>query len=109
MELLKTLGVAYITISTVCFTLFLIGLIRNLRKVLSDEQNGKKSTDVLSKMRLVYIEQVGNAVYMYDKLTNNFLLQATTKDELWTKAKEQYPNLKLFETTKEADFSKDTE
>jgi hypothetical protein len=46
---------------------------------------------------------------MYDKLTNNFLLQATTKDELWSKAKEQYPNLKLFETTKEADFSKDTE
>jgi hypothetical protein len=109
MELLKTLVLAYITISTVCFTLFLIRLVRNLQKVLSDEQDGKKSTDVLSKMRLVYIEQVGDAVYMYDKLTNNFLLQATTKDELWSKAKEQYPNLKLFETTKEADFSKDTE
>ena len=106
MEILKALGLAYMTISTVCFTLFLIGLIRNLRKELSKEQS-KKSADVLSKMRLVYIEQVGDAVYMYDKLTNNFLLQATTKDELWTKANEQYPNLKFFETTKEADFSKD--
>lgn len=108
MELLKALGVAYITFSTIMFTLFLVRLIRNLRKELSKEQS-KKSADVLSKMRLVYIEQVGDAVYMYDKLTNNFLLQATTKDELWTKANEQYPNLKFFETTKEADFSKDVE
>jgi hypothetical protein len=107
MELLKTLGVAYITISTVCFTLFLIGLIRNIRKALTEDKEVKKGTEVFNKMRLVYIEQVGDAVYMYDKLTNNFLLQATNKDELWTKAKEQYPNLKFFETTKEADFSKD--
>lgn len=107
MEILKALGLAYMTISTICFTLFLIGLIRNLRKVLSNEQDVKKGADVLNKMRLVYVEQVGDAVYMYDKLTNNFLLQATTKDELWIKASEQYPNLKFFETTKEADFSKD--
>jgi hypothetical protein len=107
MEILKALGLAYMTISTICFTLFLIGLIRNLQKVLSNEQDVKKGADVLNKMRLVYVEQVGDAVYMYDKLTNNFLLQATTKDELWTKANEQYPNLKFFETTKEADFSKD--
>jgi hypothetical protein len=109
METLKALGVAYITFSTIMFTLFLIGLIRNLRKVLADQQDVKKGADVLNKMRLVYVEQVGDAVYMYDKLTNNFLLQATTKDELWNKAKEQYPNLKFFETTKEADFSKDVE
>jgi hypothetical protein len=107
MELLKALGIAYMTISTVCFTLFLIGLIRNLRKVFASEQDLKKGADVLSKIRLVYIEQADDAVFMYDKLTNNFLLQATTKDELWTKANEQYPNLKFFETTKEADFSKD--
>ena len=49
MELLKTLVLAYITISTVCFTLFLIRLVSNLQKVLSDEQDGKKGTDVLSK------------------------------------------------------------
>ena len=109
MELLKTLGVAYVTISTICFTLFLIGLFRNLRKVLSSEEQVKKGTNVLSKMRLVYVEQVGDAVYMYDKLTNNFLLQATSKEELWSKAETQFPNLRFFETTKEADFSKDTE
>jgi hypothetical protein len=44
---------------------------------------------------------------MYDKLTNGFMLQAATKEELWTKAETEYPGLKLFETTKEADFSKD--
>lgn len=106
MELLKALGIAYITISTVLFTIFLVGLIRNLKKELVEVQS-KKGSDVLSKMRIVYIEQVGDAVYMYDKLTNNFLLQATSKEELWTKAETQFPNLKFFETTKEADFSKD--
>jgi hypothetical protein len=106
MELLKALGVAYITISTILFTLFLLGLIRNLRKELSKEKS-KNSSDILSKMRLVYIEQVGGAVYMYDKLTNSFMLQAATKEELWTKAETEYPELKLFETTKEADFAKD--
>ena len=106
MELLKTLGVAYITISTVCFTLFLLGLIRNVRKELSKDKS-KNSSGILSKMRLVYIEQVGDAVYMYDKLTNSFMLQAATKEELWTRAETEYPGLKLFETTKEADFAKD--
>jgi hypothetical protein len=105
MEFLKALGIAYVTISTIAFTIFMVRLFRNLREVLSD----KKGTEVLNTMRLVYIEQVGDAVYMYDKLTNNFLLQATTEEELWTKAKEQFPNLKFFETTKEADFSKDTQ
>ena len=105
MGFLKALGLVYVTLSTVMFTIFLVRLIRNLREVLSE----KKGTEVLNTMRLVYIEQVGDAVYMYDKLTNNFLLQATTEEELWTKAKEQFPNLKFFETTKEADFSKDTQ
>ena len=105
MAILNALFTAYITISTVCFTLFLLGLIRNIRTVLDE----KKGTDVLNKMRIVYIEQIGDAVYMYDKLTNNFLLQAPTEAELWTKAETEYPGLKFFTTTKEADFSKDTE
>lgn len=109
MELLKALGIAYITLSTVMFTLFLIRLIRNIQKELSNKDEVKKGAAVLDKMRIVYIEQVGGAVYMYDKLTNSFLLQATTEEELWSKAKEQFPNLKFFETTKEADFSKDIE
>jgi hypothetical protein len=106
MELLKTLGIAYVTISTILFTIFMIRLVLNLRRELSKEKS-KKGSDILSKMRLVYVEQVGDAVYMYDKLTNNFLLQATSKEELWTKAETQFPGLKFFETTKEADFSKD--
>lgn len=105
MEILKALGVAYITISTIAFTIFMVRLIRNLREVLSE----KKGTKVLNTMRLVYIEQVGDAVYMYDVLTNNFLLQATTKDELWAKAKEQYPNLKFLEAVKDVNFSKDSQ
>ena len=106
MELLKALGTAYVTISTVLFTIFMIRLLQNLRRELSKDKS-KNSSGILSKMRLVYIEQVDGAVYMYDKLTNGFMLQAATKEELWTKAETEYPGLKLFETTKEADFSKD--
>lgn len=105
MDIIQALITAYVTVSTICFTLFLLGLIRNIRNVLDE----KKGTDVLNKMRIVYIEQVGGAVYMYDKLTNSFLLQAPTEAELWTKAETQYPGLKFFTTTKEADFSKDEE
>jgi hypothetical protein len=108
MELLKALGIAYVTLSTVMFTLFLIGLIRNIRKELFNNEEAKGRA-VLDKMRIVYIEQVGDAVYMYDKLTNSFLLQASNKEELWAKAETEYPNLKFFETTKEADFSKDVQ
>lgn len=103
MAILNALFTAYVSISTVCFTLFLLGLIRNIRK----EVEVRKGTDVLNKMRIVYVEQIGDAVYMYDKITNNFLLQAPTEAELWTKAEAQYPGLKFFTTTKEADFSKD--
>lgn len=107
MEILHNLVMVYVTIGTICFTLFLIGLIRNIRKELSINKDVKKAKAILSKVRLVYVEQVGSAVYMYDKITNSFLLQATTQDELWAKAKEQFPNLSFFETTKEADLSKD--
>jgi hypothetical protein len=106
MELLKTLGIAYITICTVLFTIFLINLIKNLRKEISKEKS-KRGSDILNKMRLVYVEQVGDAVHMYDTLTDSFMLQATTKEELWILAETAYPGLKFFETTKEVDFSKD--
>ncbi len=107
MELLKALGVAYVTISTVCFTLFLIGLFRNIRKELSGKSAESNSSEILSKMRLVYVEEVCGMYHLYDKINNSFIAQGYTEDEMWTKAEEQYPNLKFFETTKEADFAKD--
>lgn len=97
MEILKAFGIVYITISTVCFTLFLIGIIRSIRKFVAQE---KQSTLVDEKIKFVYIEQVDDVVYMYDKLTDSFLLLAPTRDELWAKAEQQFPNLKLFDATK---------
>lgn len=107
MEILKALGVAYIAFSTILFTIFLLRFIGNIRKELTGKKNNK-DTAILDKIQLVYVEQIDGAVYMYDKMTNNFLLQASTEDELWVKANEQFPKLKFFKTTKEADFSKDT-
>lgn len=103
MELLKALGVAYMTVSTVCFTLFLIGLFRNVRKELSNKETAKEVSKIADRIRLVYVEQVGGAVYMYDKLTNSFLLQATTEEELWAKAEAEFPQIRFFTTTKDED------
>jgi hypothetical protein len=105
MELLKALGVAYITFSTIMFTLFLFGLVRSLRKAFSNKE--KTVSKIADQIRLVYVEQIGGAVYMYDKLTNNFLLQAATEEELWSKAKIEYPQIQFFTTTKDADITED--
>ena len=107
MEILKAFGMVYITISTVCFTLFLIGLVRTLRKAFSAKDSVSNGVKVADRIRLIYVEQVGGAVYMYDKVTDNFLLQAASEEELWTKARAEFPQIQFVTTTKEADFAKD--
>jgi len=104
MEILKALGIAYMTISTVCFTLFLIGLVRTLRKAFSAKDSVSNGVKVADRIRLIYVEQVGGAVYMYDKLTDNFLLQAASEEELWTKAQAEFPQIQFVTTTKDSDI-----
>jgi hypothetical protein len=101
MEILKAFGMVYITISTVCFTLFLIGLVRNVRKALAPKE--ETALKISDRIRLVYLEQVDGAVYMYDKLTDSFVLQADTEEELWAKAQAEFPQIRFFTTTKDAE------
>ena len=104
MEILKALGIAYMTISTVCFTLFLIGLVRSLRKAFAVKDSVSNGIKVADRIRLIYVEQVGDAVYMYDKVTDNFLLQAASEEELWTKAQLEFPQVHFVTTTKDSDI-----
>jgi len=88
MDIIRALITAYVTISTICFTLFLIGLIRNLRKELGVE---KGIETVKKTMKLVYIEQVDGMYHMYDIVTHTFICQAPTEKELWDIAQAKFP------------------
>jgi hypothetical protein len=88
MDIIQALITAYVTISTICFTLFLIGLIRNIRKELSVE---KGIATVKQTMKLVYVEQVNGMYHMYDTLNHTFICQAATEKELWDIAESKFP------------------
>lgn len=92
MQFLHTLLQVYIIISVTFTTFFLIGLIRNLRKVLKKEETVEAFEKVKNQIKLVYLEQVGDAYYLYDKATNNFIAQGVTEDEMWTNAALTFPN-----------------
>ena len=89
MSILFNIFVVYAVICTVATTLFLFGLIKHLRRELS----GKETVEKLkTSIKLVYVERVDDICYMYDGLTHNFITQAATEEEMWTKAKLQFPN-----------------
>lgn len=87
MSILTNILIGYAVICTILTTLFLIGLVKNLRRVL-----GASTTieEIRDHIKLVYTEQVGNAHYLYDH-TNRFITQGNTEEEMWTKAKLLFP------------------
>ena len=98
MNILNALFTAYVTVSTICFTVFLVGLIRNIRK----EIDIVKGVDTVKKtMKLVYVEQVAGMFHMYDIATNSFICQAYTEEELWEIAKNKFPDLKVISLDKD--------
>jgi hypothetical protein len=88
MEILKALFTAYITIGTVFFTMFLFNFVRNVRAELSIRKGSKI---IKSTVQIVYVEQVDNMYYMYDKISRGFICQANSEQELWNIAKAKYP------------------
>lgn len=98
MEILKAIWVLYTTISVIFTTIFLWGLITNVRK----ELQLKEDIDTVKKsIKIVYIEQVGNVYFMYDKITQRFICQAESELEVLKKAESMFPGFKVLTTTKE--------
>lgn len=89
MSILFNILVVYAVICTVATTLFLVGLVKHLRKDLGAKETVEK---IRKSIKLVYVEKVDNICYMYDGLTHNFITQASTEEEMWTNAKLQFPN-----------------
>lgn len=89
-EILHTILQAYTFISVVFTTFFLIGLVKSIRKELGEEE--VTDADIAKAIKLVYVEKVGDVNYLYDGITNTFITQAESEDEMWTNAKRRFPD-----------------
>ena len=103
MQFLTNILIAYGVISMIFTTIFLIGLIRNIRKeiqLIEDVGRFKKT------VKLVYVEQVDGMYRMHDKFTHHYICQAATEKELWETADAMFPNVKVMSTSINAEVTK---
>lgn len=91
MEIISSILQVYMFISVVFTTMFLIGLVKNLRRALKAEDSEELIEKVKAHIKLVYLERVGDAYFLYDRTTNHFLAQGNTEEEMWREAKLRYP------------------
>lgn len=92
MQILTNILIAYGVISMIFTTVFLVGLIRNIRKeiqLIEDVDRFKKT------VKLVYVEHVDGYSYMYDRITNRFICQAESDEAVLARAKELFPEHKI--------------
>ena len=92
--------IAYGVVSMIFTTIFLVGLVRNIRneiKLIEDVKNFKKT------VKLVYVEQVDGMFRMHDKFTHHYICQAATEKELWAIADAKFPNVKVMSTSIETE------
>lgn len=103
MQFLTNILIAYGVISMVFTTIFLIGLVRNIRReinLIEDVSRFKKT------VKLVYVEQVDGMFRMHDKFTHHYICQASSEKELWETADAMFPNVKIMSTSIEAEVKK---
>ena len=103
MQFLTNILIAYGVISMIFTTVFLIGLVRNIRReidLIEDVSRFKKT------VKLVYVEQVDGMFRMHDKFTHHYICQASSEKELWETADAMFPNVKIMSTSIEAEVKK---
>ena len=103
MQFLTNILIFYGVISMIFTTIFLIGLVRNIRReidLIEDVSRFKKT------VKLVYVEQVDGMFRMHDKFTHHYICQASSEKELWETADAMFPNVKVMSTSIEAEVKK---
>ena len=103
MQFLTNILVVYGVICMIFTTIFLIGLVRNIRKeidLIEDVDKFKKT------VKLVYVEQIDGMYRMHDKFTHHYICQAATEKELWDLADAKFPNVKVMSTSIDAEVTK---
>jgi len=100
MQFLTNILIFYGVISMIFTTIFLVGLVRNIRKeiqLIEDVDRFKKT------VKLVYVEQVDGVYRMHDKFTHQYICQAATEKELLDMADAKFPNVKVMTTSIDAE------
>ena len=103
MQFLTNILIFYGVISMIFTTIFLIGLVRNIRReidLIEDVSRFKKT------VKLVYVEQVDGMFRMHDKFTHHYICQASSEKELWETADAMFPNVKVMSTSINAEVTK---
>lgn len=91
MSILHALLQTYIFISVTFTTFFLFGLVRELRRKLNDKDTEELLEKVKEHIKVVYLERIGNTHYLYEKVSNRFIAQGSTEDEMWENAHLTFP------------------
>lgn len=99
MIILEFIWALYQLCSVAFTTLFLWGLFKTLtnrkeREQLLREYRGQSDndeTETVTKIKLLYVESFNGVWFVYDKLTNQFVAQATSEVEALERAKSLFP------------------
>lgn len=91
MEILHGILQVYIFISCAFTTFFLFGLIGHLRDRVKDKKTEELLEQVKEHIKVVYKERVGDTHYLYEKVSNQFIAQGPTEDEMWANAHLTFP------------------
>lgn len=83
----------YILFCVIFTTFLIVRFTINLRIEIAKIKNAKQSN--LVSVKLVYVEQVNDMIMMYDRYNQTFVAQAATENELWTQARDLFPNKEL--------------
>jgi len=100
MQILVNILIIYGVICMIFTTIFLVGLVRNIRK----EIKSIEDVDRFKKtVKLVYVEQVDGVYRLHDKFTHQYICQAATEKELLDLADAKFPNVKVMTTSIDAE------
>lgn len=91
MKLLEAIWTVYLYFSAGFTTFFLIGLYRNLRKAFKEKETEELIEKVKDHLKVVYVEQVCGVYHLYEKVSNQFIAQGYTEDEMWANAHLTFP------------------
>jgi len=89
--ILQTIGWIVIIASTIFSVIFVRLFLKNLKI----QQELSAIEDEVRQTMMVYVEKVKGQLHMYDSISNFFIAQGTTEDELWENAKIRCPDMNI--------------
>jgi DNA-dependent RNA polymerase auxiliary subunit epsilon len=78
---------------------FVFRVYRTYQLIQQQRQQHQQVSELVQDLRehykIVYTETVDDVILMYESMTNNFVCQASTEQELWVVAQQRFPDKKF--------------